>query len=273
MMDKDEFNQKRILVAGGTSGINKGIAEHFAEMGAHVAVCSRTPDKVEDTVKALESKGSTAMGFVADVRDYAQLEQGIASVASEWGNIDIVISGAAGNFPALADKMSSNGFRAIVDIDLLGTYHVLKAAFPFLTKPGASIINISAPQSVVPMVAQAHVCAAKAGVDMITRTLALEWGPKGIRVNSIIPGPIEGTEGISRLLPTEELQKACADSVPLRRMGTVRDISNACLMLSSSMSHYINGVVLPVDGGWINAGVASMGEKLGALFCGEAKTF
>ncbi|MCY4330259.1 MAG: SDR family oxidoreductase [Endozoicomonadaceae bacterium] len=266
VINRQEFARKHVMISGGTSGINRGIAEHFAEMGACVAVCSRTQSKVDETVSALQAKGAVALGFVADVRNYEQLEQGIKKVAEEWGSIDILIAGAAGNFPALANNMSSNGFRAVIDIDLLGTYHTLRAAFPFLKKPGSSVINISAPQASVPMIAQAHVCAAKAGVDMITRTLALEWGPKGIRVNSIIPGPIQGTEVVDRFFPTEELQKACVDSVPLRRMGTKRDISNACLMLSSSVSSYINGVVLPVDGGWINSGAASIGEKLGTFF-------
>lgn len=260
-----DFKNKNVLVVGGTSGINRGIAEHFSQAGARVAVASRTQTKVDDTIKELKTRGGEALGFTADVRDYAQIELGIKKVAEAWGSIDVLISGAAGNFPAMANTMSSNGFRAVVDIDLVGTYHVMRAAFPHLTKPGASVINISAPQAGIPMIAQAHVCAAKAGVDMITRTLSLEWGPEGVRVNSIIPGPIEGTEGMARLAPTDDLLKACINSVPLRRLGTLKDISNACLMLSSPLASYINGVVLPVDGGWVNGGVAIIGAELGEL--------
>ena len=123
------------------------------------------------------------------------------------GELDILVSGAAGNFPALANDMSPNGFKSVVDIDLLGSFHVLRSAFPYLTKPGASVINISAPQAFVPMPMQSHVCAAKAGVDMLTRTLALEWGPYGIRINSISPGPIADTEGMRRLAPNEGIAK------------------------------------------------------------------
>ncbi len=260
-----DFINKTVLVVGGTSGINRSIAIHFAESGARVAVASRSQDKVNDTVKRLEEIGTQAKGFVADVRNYYQVEKVISDVAESWGTIDVLVSGAAGNFPALANKMSANGFKSVVDIDLLGTYHVMRAAYPHLTKPGASVINISAPQAVVPTIAQAHVCAAKAGVDMITKTLALEWGPEGIRVNSVIPGPIEGTEGMRRLAPTPELKQATVESVPLRRMGKGRDISNACLMLSSPCSDYIHGVVLPVDGGWINGGVAGLSSKLGEI--------
>ena len=113
--------------------------------------------------------------------------------------------------------MSANGFKSVVDIDLRGTFHVVHSAHPYLTKPGASIINISAPQAFVPMELQVHVCAAKAGGDMVTRVLAMEWGPQGIRGNSVVPRPIEGTEGMKRLSPTLELQQIVTDSIPLGR--------------------------------------------------------
>jgi NAD(P)-dependent dehydrogenase (short-subunit alcohol dehydrogenase family) len=165
----------------------------------------------------------------------------------------------------LANNMSPNGFKAVVDIDLLGTYHVLRAAYPHLRKPGASIISISAPQAVAGMVGQAHVCAAKAGVDMITRTLALEWGVEGIRINSVIPGPIEGTEGMRRLAPTPEIHEACRRSVPLKRMGVPEDVANACLFLASPLASFIHGVVLPVDGGWLLSGYAAVGSAMEPL--------
>jgi NAD(P)-dependent dehydrogenase (short-subunit alcohol dehydrogenase family) len=173
------------------------------------------------------------------------------------GTIDILISGAAGNFPALANDMSPNGFKSVVDIDLLGSFHVLKSAFPYLRKPGASVINISAPQAFVPMPMQSHVCAAKAGVDMLTRTLALEWGPYGIRINSIAPGPIADTEGMRRLAPSEAIANQYKKSVPLQRFGSVDEIGQAAMFLSSDVAQYISGVVLPVDGGWSVAGASA----------------
>ena len=115
------------------------------------------------------------------------------------------------------------------------------------------------------MQAQSHVCSAKAGVDMITRCLALEWGPEGIRINSIVPGPIDGTEGMKRLAPTPELRQRTIKSVPLQRMGTPEDIGNTCLFLASDMGNYINGVVLPVDGGWAQGGAAAMGDYLSRI--------
>src|SRR5690606_5288415 len=138
----------------------------------------------------------------------------------------------------------------------------MRPVYPHLKKPGAAVINISAPQAVLPMPAQSHVCAAKAGVDMITRTLALEWGAEGIRINSIIPGPIDGTEGMKRLAPTEKIRQAGLNSVPLKRMGTSEDIANACLFLASDMASFITGAILPVDGGWVQGGVSVMGAGL-----------
>jgi NAD(P)-dependent dehydrogenase (short-subunit alcohol dehydrogenase family) len=258
MTDPFDFGGKTVFVFGGTSGINLGVAETFAEHGARVAVASRSQERVDAAVAQLARFGGQAVGYCADVRDFDAVTAAFARAAQALGPIDVLISGAAGNFPAPALGMSPNGFKSVVDIDLLGTFHVLRAAHPRLTKPGASIINISAPQAFIPMQFQAHVCAAKAGVDMVTRVLALEWGAQGIRVNSIVPGPIAGTEGMARLAPTAELQALVRDSVPLRREGTPRDIGEAALFLASPMASYISGVVLPVDGGWSLGGASEM---------------
>lgn len=251
-----------VLVVGGTSGINRGIAEGFARRGARVAVVSRSQDKVNATVTALAQLGGDARGFCADVRDPEALKQGVAALCQAWGALDVVISGAAGNFPALANTMPANGFRSVVEIDLLGSFHVLQAVYPHLTKPGASVVHISAPQAVQPMVGQSHVCAAKAGVDMLTRTLALEWGAQGIRVNSVIPGPVEHTEGMARLAPGPDQREAIRRSVPLQRLGQVEDIARACLFLASPEASFITGAILPVDGGWSLGGAFQVSEQL-----------
>ncbi len=249
-----DFSGKTVFVFGGTSGINLGIAKCFASAGASVAVASRSQEKVDATVEALKALGSDASGYALDVRDH----EAVAAALEHHGKpIDILISGAAGNFPALAKDLSPNGFKSVVDIDLLGSFHVLKSALPYLKKPGASVVNISAPQAFLAMPAQAHVCAAKAGVDMLTRTLALEWGPAGIRVNSIAPGPIADTEGMRRLAPTEAIEKQVAMSVPLQRFGQAEEIGNAAMFLSSDAGAYVSGVVLPVDGGWAVAGASA----------------
>lgn len=250
----DDFSGRRVFVFGGTSGINLGIARAFARAGATVGVASRKRERVDAAVEALSAPARPAHGYAADVRDPAAVGAALAQFSASAGTIDVLVSGAAGNFPAAALEMSPNGFKSVVDIDLLGTFNVLRSAFEHLTRPGASIINISAPQSFLPMARQAHVCAAKAGVDMLTRVLALEWGPAGVRVNSVVPGPIAGTEGMARLAPTEESQAAVANSVPLRRLGEVDDIAEVCLFLASRGARYVSGAVLPVDGGWSAAG-------------------
>lgn len=235
-----------VFIAGGTSGINLALAQRFAERGDSVAVLSRSKEKVDGAVATL---GSTALGFAADVRDADAVAAAFAETAERFGPIDVVVSGAAGNFVAPAAELSPRGFGAVVDIDLRGTWHVMHAAWPHLRKPGASIINISAAQSWLPTPGQVHVSAAKAGVDQVTRTLAMEWGPAGVRVNSIAPGPIRGTEGMARLAPTKASEDAWTQAVPLARFGSTEDIWNAVDWLTSDAASYVTGVVLSVDGG------------------------
>lgn len=262
MQNPIDYSGKIVFVAGGTSGINFGVAEGFARAGARLAVLSRSQEKVDAAVERLSAHGQQAIGVAADVREYQAVEDAFKRVHAEMGELDVLVSGAAGNFPARALDMSSNGFRAVMDIDLLGTYHVMRASYETLRKPGACVINISAPQAFVPAAFQSHVCAAKAGVDMLTRVLAMEWGGAGIRVNSIVPGPIRDTEGMARLAPTESLQKAVTDSVPLGRMGDKEDVANFALALASPLGAYVSGAVIPVDGGWSLSG---FGDVMGQL--------
>ena len=256
-----DFSDRKVLVMGGTSGINLGIAQGFAEAGATVGVGSRSQGK-GDAAGSTLSLHTKAIGFSADGRDYQAVADCSREFCERFGPIDVLISGAAGNFPAPATGMSPNGFKAVMDIDLLGTFHVLRSAHAFLAKPGSTVINISAPQAFQPMELQAHVCAAKAGVDMLTRVLAMEWGCEGVRVNSIVPGPIADTEGMARLAPTSDMQKAVTASVPLGRQGTKEDIASAAMFLASPAAAYITGVILPVDGGWSLGGVASLSDTL-----------
>ncbi|MGD9862898.1 MAG: SDR family oxidoreductase [Pseudodonghicola sp.] len=244
-----DFSGQSVLVAGGTSGINLGIAESFARAGARLFVFSRDPAKVTAAVARLQGLGADAAGCVADVRDDDAVAAAVAQAVDRHGPLDVVISGAAGNFPCLMNKMSSNAFRAVMEIDVLGTHHVMHACYPHLRKPGASVINVSSGHSTTALIGQGHVCAAKAGIDQITRTLALEWGPEGIRVNSVLPGPIEGSGGMAKLFPTEELRAARIRSVPMRRLGRAEEIGNLCLFLSSDMGQYITGAAIPCDGG------------------------
>jgi NAD(P)-dependent dehydrogenase (short-subunit alcohol dehydrogenase family) len=247
---RDALLQGKVaVVTGGGSGINLQIAKRFSEHGAKVVLVGRNQQKLDDATKEIIEAGGTAIGLSADVRDYAALESVFAKTKDAFGDVDILVCGAAGNFPAPAVGMSANAFKAVVDIDLLGTFNTCRAAFQHLKKPGASIINISAPQASAPMLFQSHVCAAKAGVDMITRTLAIEWGPVGVRVNSIVPGPTADTEGMRRLAPSAEGAEKFRKFIPLQRFGTKDELADLALFLTSDAAAYITGAVMLCDGG------------------------
>ena len=240
---------KVAIVTGGGSGINLAIAKRFALEGACVGLIGRTKEKLDAAATGIREAGGIASGYPADVRDYDALAAAIAAARSEHGPIDIVICGAAGNFPAPALGMSAKGFKAVVDIDLLGTFNTCRAAFEHLQRPGASIINISATQAFKPTPMQAHVCAAKAGVDMLTKCLALEWASEGVRVNSIAPGAVDGTEGMRRLTPTPELREQFLQSIPLARFASREEIADVALFLAGDASRFITGTVVVCDGG------------------------
>lgn len=245
-----DFKGRHVFVFGGTTGINFGIAQAFARQGADVTVASRKPENVEAACAELAKSGSRVHGVCADVRDFDAVGRAFMEAVERFGPIDALISGAAGNFLCEAKDMSSNGFKVVIDIDLVGTFHVMRQAYAHLRKPGASVISITAPQSFIPMRYQAHAGAAKAGVDQLTRILALEWGSEGIRINSISPGPIDGTEGFKRLMARNEEERASATAaVPLKRFGTLDDIANLALFLASPYAGYISGALIPCDGG------------------------
>jgi NAD(P)-dependent dehydrogenase (short-subunit alcohol dehydrogenase family) len=244
-----DFRGRHVFVAGGSSGINLGIAEAFAARGAKLTIASRSPERIAAALELLRRHGGEAEGQAADVRDAAAIAAALSAPHGRFGAIDVLVSGAAGNFVAPLLGMSSNGFRTVVDIDLVGSFNVLRAAHEFLRKPGAAVIQISAAQASKATPFQAHVCAAKAGVDMLTRVLAMEWGADGIRINSIVPGPIADTEGVRRLAPTEAARRKMLGHVPLGRFGTRQDIANMAMVLASPLGGYVTGAVIPVDGG------------------------
>ncbi len=244
----DILQGRTAFVTGGATGITGGIARAFAEHGANIAITSRKQESLDAQKAVIEQLGGECLAIAADVRDFEAVSRAIAQTADHFGQIDIVVNGAAGNFLSPADELSSNGFGTVLDIDTKGTFNVCRAAYAELKRSGGQIINISATLHYLATPMQIHVSAAKAGVDAITRNLSVEWGRRGIRVNGIAPGPIEDTEGIRRLLP-EELKQKLIKRIPLGRLGKIKDIENAALFLASDAASYINGVTLVVDGG------------------------
>jgi NAD(P)-dependent dehydrogenase (short-subunit alcohol dehydrogenase family) len=244
----DMFRGKTVFVTGGGSGINLGIAKGFARLGANVAICGRDVGKLDAAVAELRALGAHAAGFQADVRDKGAVDDALRKSDEQFGPVDVLVCGAAGNFLCAAEDLSSNGFRAVVDIDLVGAFHAAHAAFTQLRQTRGSILFISAGQAFQPFVHQVHVGAAKAGIDNMMRNLAFEWGRFGIRSNSIAPGFIADTEGTKRMA-ADGLTDRLREATPLGRLGEVEDIANMATFLASPLATYVTGGVFVVDGG------------------------
>jgi NAD(P)-dependent dehydrogenase (short-subunit alcohol dehydrogenase family) len=245
----DLLRGKVAFVTGGSSGIGLHMAERFAAHGARVVLAGRNQVKLDSARAAIAQRGGAVSTAALDVREYDAVAAALERAHSEFGPIDIVVAGAAGNFPAPVLGMSSKGFKAVVDIDLIGTFNTVRAAWQYLRKPGASVLAISAAHAHMPIPLQAHVCAAKAGVELLMKTIALEWGPEGVRCNCISPGPTADTEGMARLAPTAEAEKRVCATVPLRRMGTKEELADLALYLCSDAASYITGATFACDGG------------------------
>jgi|SRR5947209_874499 len=253
---------KVAFVTGGGSGIGQRMAERFAEHGAKVMLAGRKQEKLDAAASGIQAAHGVAGTAAVDVRDYAGVEAALKKTRDQFGEIDILVCGAAGNFPAPVTGMSANAFKSVIDIDLLGTFNTCRAAYEHLKKPGASVISISANHAHTPIAYQSHVCAAKAGVDLLTRTLAIEWGPAGIRANCITPGPTEDTEGMRRLAPTEEARERVLRGVPLHRYGTKDELADLALFLCTDAAAYITGAICVCDGGSsLSRGMLTLSEK------------
>ncbi len=248
------------LVTGGGTGICRGIALALASYGCNVAIASRNEEHLAPTATEIERKGVRAVAVVADVRDPAAVESAVSKTADAFGRFDVLVNGAAGNFICLAENLSPNGFGTVVDIDLKGTFNMSRAAYRHLAVNGGTILNISATLQLLGTVGQSHASAAKAGIDSLTRSLAVEWGPSRIRVNGLAPGPVEGTEGVRRLLSDAtrgQLEQAC----PLGRMATIDEVAQAAVYLCSDASAFITGVTVVIDGGlWLRSARALPSE-------------
>jgi 2,4-dienoyl-CoA reductase [(3E)-enoyl-CoA-producing], peroxisomal len=246
----DLFQGKVAVITGGATGIGRGIAQGLAAHGARIAIVSRKADRLSTAASEISSvTGQQCLWIAADVREPGAIDAAIDRVVAELGGLDILVNNAAGNFYCPAAELSPNGFGTVLDIDAKGTWNVSRSAYRAAMKDkGGRILNISATLHHGGTPGQLHVAAAKAAVDAITRTLAVEWGPSGIRVNAIAPGPIGDTEGARRLFPGEAANQLLA-LMPSRRIGTIDDIVNLSLFVLSDAGVNLNGAIIVSDGG------------------------
>lgn len=251
------------FVTGGGSGINLAIAHGLASVGADVAICGRSADKLATAAAELRTYGTDVFTATADVRRPDELTAAVDGAAQRFGRLDTMVCGAAGNFFAPAEALSPNGFRTVVDIDLLGSFHAASAAFEHLRACRGSLLFISAGQAYLPFANQCHVGAAKAGVDNLMANLAFEWGRFGIRSNSLVPGPIAGTEGMQRLSDPMG-DDVWAEAVPLGRLGELPEVAAMAVVLSSPLASYVTGARVVVDGGLGLSGLGAISRAVTA---------
>lgn len=251
---------KVAFVTGGGSGICKGITAALMQHGCNAVITARKAERLEAAAAELSATtGRECLAVPADVREPLAIEAAFDRTLERFGRVDIVVNGAAGNFLAPAAALSYNGFKTVLEIDAIGSFNVAKAAFSkYLGEHGGCILNISATLHYDGQPLQVHAGSAKAAIDAMTKHLAVEWGPMGIRVNAIAPGPIDETEGMRKLLDPA-LRDKLIESVPLRRLGRVEDIGHAAVFLASEAASYVTGAILVVDGGsWMTINFGAM---------------
>jgi NAD(P)-dependent dehydrogenase (short-subunit alcohol dehydrogenase family) len=249
MFRPDLLKNKRILITGGGTGLGKGMARRFLELGATVYICGRREEVLKQTAAELSANG-TIHAVPCDVRNLEAVESMIDSI---WtgGPLDVLVNNAAGNFIARTEELSPRAFDSVIGIVLMGTMHATMACgrrWLKSTHPG-TVLSISATYAPVGSAYVVPSAVSKAGVEALTRSLAVEWGNRGIRMNAIAPGPIPTQGAFSRLLPRPELEKLALDRNPLHRFGTVDELANLAAFLVSDGSGYINGEVIRMDGG------------------------
>ena len=254
MFQSDLLREKRILITGGGTGLGKAMAQRFLELGATVYICGRRHEVLAQTVAEFtQLTPGRIHSAVCDVRDLPRVEEMVSTIWKD-GPLNIVVNNAAGNFMARTEELSPGAFEAVLGIVLMGSINVtMVCGRKWLSGkiPGV-ILNIAATYADTGSAYVVPSAMAKAGVAALTRSLAVEWGNRGIRMNAIAPGPIPTEGAFSRLLPRRELEKFALDRNPLGRFGTPEELANLAAFLVSDGAGYINGEVVVMDGGeWL----------------------
>jgi NAD(P)-dependent dehydrogenase (short-subunit alcohol dehydrogenase family) len=251
MFQPDLLARKRILITGGGTGLGRAMAARFVALGARIYICGRRQEVLKQAVEELAGSSPGQVSSVAcDVRDPDAVDHVIENIWQE-GPLDVVVNNAAGNFLARTEDLSLHAFEAVIGIVLMGTLHVTMACgrrWLRQARPG-TVLNISATYAPSGSAYVVPSAIGKAGVEALTRSLAVEWGNRGIRMNAIAPGPIPTPGAFSRVLPRPELEQVAIERNPLGRFGTLEELANLAAFLISDGSAYINGEVVRMDGG------------------------
>ncbi|NXH00211.1 DECR2 reductase, partial [Loxia leucoptera] len=256
LLSPDLLEGQVAFITGGGSGIGFRIAEIFMRHGCRTVIASRNLQRVAEASKKLvAATGQQCLPLCIDVRQPQTIAAAVDEALQEFKRIDILINGAAGNFLCPASALSFNAFKTVIDIDTMGTFNTSKVLFEkYFRDHGGVIVNITATLSYRGQALQVHAGAAKAAIDAMTRHLAVEWGPNNIRVNSLAPGPISGTEGFRRLGGKFAEKSNQFSVIPLQRAGNKTEIAHSALYLASPLSSYVTGTTLVVDGGsWLTS--------------------
>ena len=254
MFEKNLLKNKVILITGGGTGLGKSMAMRFAELGASLVIASRRKDVITKTTDQIKKIGSEALGLQCDVRNIDQVQSMVHDTLTHFDKIDILINNAAGNFISPTEMLTPGGFKAVVDIVLIGTFNCsLTVGKEMIKQKNGNILNIVTTYAwtgsgyVVPS------ASAKAGVLAMTRSLAVEWAKYNIRTNAIAPGPFITDGAWKRLAPPGlNIKKKLKDRIPMKRFGEHLELANLASYLISNQSGYINGEVVTIDGGeWL----------------------
>jgi NAD(P)-dependent dehydrogenase (short-subunit alcohol dehydrogenase family) len=269
MLRDDALKGKTIVVTGGGSGLGKAMSAYFLELGANVAITSRNLEKLENTAKELEAQtGGKCLPLQCDVRHYDQVEGMLAATLERFGNVDVLLNNAAGNFISPTERLSANAFDTIIDIVLKGTKNCTLAFGKHwidTKQTNTSVLNIVTTYAWTGSAYVVPSATAKAGVLAMTRSLAVEWAKYGMRFNAIAPGPFPTKGAWDRLLPGNLKEKFdMAKKVPLNRVGDHQELANLAAYLVSDFSPYLNGEVITIDGGeWLKgAGQFNLLEQI-----------
>ncbi len=258
MLPERSLDGRVAIITGGGTGIGRAIAFEYARLGAKLVLASRSAEHLEPTALELRKAGAQVLAIPMDVRVPEQVEHLCQETTRQFGSIDILVNNAAGNFICPAEKLSPNGWNAVVNIVLNGTFYCSRAAGlqMIASGRGGNILNIVATYAWTGGPGTIHSASAKAGVVSMTRTLAVEWARYKIRVNAIAPGPVE-TEGAgSKLWAAPEVRSAMIRGIPRGRIGTMEEIAHASAYLVSDFADFITGEVLVMDGGqWLGKGM------------------